>query len=113
VPSVPCPTCPWRLSSTVGGFDIPSFDIEKMRGLSNTVGEGDAFRPVMACHYSQCGEETSCIGYVYVEGYSNLNVRLMVLREEINLAAIDKECERLDLWPSFHEMLDAYEEASA
>ena len=110
--NAPCPTCPWRRSSTVGGADIPRFSIDKMRALANTVGDGDDFRPVMACHYSPCGAETPCIGYVHVEGYSNLNVRLMIIRGELDLRAIDEACEPLDLWPSFDEMLDAYEEAS-
>jgi hypothetical protein len=82
-----------------------------MRGLSNTVGEGDGFRTVMACHYSQCGAESACIGYVHVEGYSNLNVRIMVAKGELDILSIDRECADLDLWDSFHEMLAAYEEA--
>lgn len=28
----PCPTCPWRKTSTVGGADIPGFKIEMMEG---------------------------------------------------------------------------------
>lgn len=109
---VPCPTCPWRRSSTVGGFDIPGFDLDKMRGLRNTVGEGDAFRPIMACHYSPCGEETACVGYVAVEGYSNLAIRVADIQGRLDLAAIWAACDELDLWPSFVEMLAAYEEAN-
>ena len=109
--SVPCPTCPWRRSSTVGGADIPHFDIELMRGLSNTVGPDDAFRPIMACHGSPCGLETPCVGYVAVEGWSNLAVRLNVMSGRIDMSAIDDACRDLDLWSSFHEMLEAYEEA--
>lgn len=110
--SAPCSTCPWRKSSTVGGADIPRFDIDLMRGLANTVGHGDDFRPIMACHNSACGAETHCIGYVYVEGYSNLAVRIAAIRSELDFHAIDAACEGLDLWSSFGEMLTAYEEAS-
>ena len=109
--TTPCPTCPWRKTSTVGGFDIPGFDLAKMQGLRSTVGEGDAFRTVMACHYSACGAEEPCVGYLYVEGWSNLNVRMMALREEVDMGAIDEHCEGLDLWVSFEEMLEAYEDA--
>lgn len=109
---IPCPTCPWRRSSTVGGFDIPAFDIDLMRSLANTVGDGDDFRNIMACHYSACGDETPCVGYVAQEGYSNLSIRMMAIRDRIDLAAIWAACEPLDLWPSFHEMLAAYEEAA-
>ena len=109
---IPCPTCPWRKSSTVGGADIPNFDLDLMRGLSNTVGRGDGFRPIMACHYSACGAETPCIGYVAREGWSNLGVRIMAMRGDVDIAGIVEACEPLDLWGSFHEMLDAYEEAA-
>lgn len=109
----PCPTCPWRKTSTVGGADIPGFNIELMRGLSNTVGRGDAFRPIMACHYSPCGEEKACAGYVAVEGYRNLSVRILASKGEIEMCAIMDECEGLDLWESFDEMLEAYEYAAA
>lgn len=108
----PCCTCPWRKSSTIGGADIPNFNLEMMRGLSNTVGNGDAFRPIMACHYSACGAESACIGYVAVEGSENISVRLMAIKGELDLSGIAKECEELDLWESFAEMLEAYEIAS-
>jgi hypothetical protein len=109
--TTPCPTCPWRRSSTVGGTDIPNFDIDLMRGLRNTVGEGDAFRTIMACHYSECGGEKPCIGYLAQEGYSNLSVRLMAIHDEIDLRQIWKNCKSLALWPDFETMLAAYEEA--
>ena len=109
----PCPTCPWRKSSTVGGADIPRFSLDLMRRLQNTVGRGDAFRTIMACHYSKEGKEVACRGYVAQEGYSNINVRLLAAHGEIPFKEITIACEGLDLWPSFDEMLEAYEEANA
>jgi hypothetical protein len=110
--TTPCVTCPWRKTSTVGGADIPRFDIDLMRGLSNTVGPDDAFRPMMACHYSACGDETPCVGYVAIEGWRNLAVRVRAMRGDLDIGAIIDACEDLDLWPSFGEMLRAYEAAS-
>ena len=107
----PCKTCPWRKSSTVGGADIPNFDIALMRRLQNTVGRGDAFRPIMACHYSAVGKEVSCVGYLYREGYRNINVRLLASQGEIDFRAIDDACQPLDLWLNFADMLEAYEGA--
>lgn len=107
----PCSTCPWRKSSAVGGRDIPRFSIELMRRLRNTVGRGDAFRHVMACHHSKVGKEITCRGYVAVEGYHNLNVRMLAAAGKVNVLAIDEACKSIDLWPSFAEMLDAYETA--
>lgn len=109
---VPCGSCPWRKSSPVGGAGIDGFSIELMRGLACTVGEDDWFRRIMACHYSPVGEERACVGYLAVEGYSNLNVRMEVLRG-LDLPAIWEACAELELWPSFAEMLAAYEEAAS
>lgn len=109
--TTPCATCPWRKSSTIGGADIPNFDIELMRKLSNTVGRGDAFRPIMACHGSTEESSRICIGYAHVEGYSNLNCRIEAMNGRLNMPEIDKACAEIDLWDSFDEMLDAYEEA--
>lgn len=109
----PCPTCPWRKSSTVGGFDIPGFDIKKMEGLSNTVGPGDDFRPIMACHYSTFArDDYPCVGYIAVEGVSNLAVRLAAIDGRLDLEAIMDATEPLDLWPDFHTMLAAYQAAT-
>lgn len=109
----PCPTCPWRKTSTVGGADIPGFSLEMMRGLRNTVGPGDAFRPIMACHYSKVDKEVACRGYVAQEGMGNINVRLLASRGVIPFKEISEACEGLDLWESFYEMLLAYEEVGA
>lgn len=108
---VPCPTCPWRKSSTIGGFDIPGFDIDKMRGLRCSVGQGDAFRPIMACHYSADGEEHACAGYVARIGWSNLAMRVMAAEGRLDIRGIIEASKDLDLWRSFEEMLAAYEEA--
>lgn len=110
--STPCASCPWRKSSTVGGFDIPGFDIEKMRGLHDTVGEGDAFRTIMACHLSPEGEERACIGYVHQEGWSNLAVRMAFITGRLDPNAIAESCADIEMWPDFETMFDAYEEAN-
>lgn len=107
----PCPTCPWRKSSTVGGADIPGYSLELMRRLQNTVGHGDDFRSIMACHYSPPGRETSCKGYIARHGYSNINVRLLASKGVIPIREIESACEGLDLWETFDEMLEAYEDA--
>lgn len=110
--TVPCATCPWRKSSTVGGYDIPGFNICKMRGLRNTVGHDDAIRPMMACHYSPEGDERVCIGYVAREGWRNIAVRMQAITGKLDIGAVMDAAEGLDLWESFDEMLAAYEDAA-
>lgn len=109
--TIPCSTCPWRRTSTVGGSDIPGFDITLMRKLRACSGRGDDFRRMMACHGSDEGNDRPCVGYLAVEGWSNLNVRIMAMQGRIDVIAIADDCADLDLWSSFDEMLDAYEEA--
>lgn len=108
--SVPCATCPWRKENTdVGGTVIPGFSIDKARGLACTVGDDDWFRTIMACHGSLEGAESPCVGYLAVEGWSNLSVRLAAMQGRIPLNEIVAACANLDLHESFDDMLAALE----
>lgn len=111
-PLTPCATCPWRKDS-VGGAAIPGFDIEKARDLRATVGPGDDFRTIMACHGSEEGHEIPCVGYLIREGYSNLNVRVQAAVGNIPMTEILDRNADLDLHDTFDDMLDALEEAEA
>jgi hypothetical protein len=108
VSTIPCKTCPWRVGSTP--HDIPNFSLAKAQALSCTVGEGDEFRKIMACHGSDEGAESPCIGYIAQEGYSNLAVRVMAMRDRIDFPAIMDACEPLDLYHDFDAMLDNIEQ---
>lgn len=80
---LPCGSCPWRVSNRDAG-EIPFFDPRKAIGLLDTVGEGDDFRPVMACHMADEDDGArACRGYLARAGDSNLVVRLMALRGQI------------------------------
>lgn len=83
-----------------------------MRRLRSCVGPGDDFRTIMACHYSPDGAEAPCRGYVAVEGHTNLSVRVAVMQGRIPYPAILQACEEIELWGSFEEMLEAYEQAA-
>ena len=105
----PCSSCPWRKSNPTDGSAIPNFDLDLMRGLRSTVGVEDGFRKVMSCHGSTNERPHACRGYVAVEGIKNLNVRLLAIRGDLDIAGIQRAGARLDLWPSFDEMLAAFE----
>lgn len=100
--TTPCATCPWRRDSDP--HKIPGLSLCQARALSNTVGDGDAFRPIMACHGSPEGGERACVGYVATVGYTNLGVRMMALRGEVDFDPVDA-----DLYETFDEMLDNIE----
>lgn len=110
----PCGSCPWLKSNPPGGERIPNFDLGLMRRLKRTtIGREDGFRQIMACHHSTCGDERPCIGYVAVEGWRNINVRLMAMQGDLDVAAINAATATLDLWESFDAMLQAFEDALA
>jgi hypothetical protein len=110
----PCATCPWRVASDPA--DIPGFSIQMARDLRSTVGEGDGFRQVMACHYSGLGAEAPmmpCRGYLARHGWSNINVRIMVSRHGLDLRAIEAACAGMELYADFDAMLYALERKMA
>lgn len=79
---LPCKSCPWRLDQCAQ--DIPRYNQEKAEKLLETVGPEDGFRSIMACHMSTDEKMRACNGYLAVHGYGNLNVRLLLLKKEIN-----------------------------
>lgn len=93
----------------MGGSAIPNFEIEKARNLANTVGRGDEFRPIMACHGSADAEEYPCIGYLVVEGWTNLRVRMAVIEGRIPLSSIMERSKDIALHEDFEAMLGALE----
>lgn len=108
----PCPSCPWRREADPTGDDIPGFDLPRARRLVSTVGDDDWFRPIMACHGSTEGKDTPCVGYLYVEGYRNLAVRMQAIDGcEVSRGALANEPPE-GLYESFGEMLEAMEAAA-
>lgn len=79
-----CDQCPWRKDVEPGRFPP-----ERFEALRNTVGDGDDFRPLFACHKTADGQETACVGYLIVEGWTNIVVRLAAARGRVNLDALE------------------------
>ena len=78
---LPCTTCPWRIEND--SSMIPRYNQQMALDLMNTVGKGDAFRPIMACHNSSDSHPWACKGYLAQVGWSNLNVRLLLCTRQI------------------------------
>jgi len=79
---LPCKTCPWRMESTA--VAIPNYrHLQACELLQTCVGEGDAFRQVMSCHYSTPEEPFACKGYLAQAGWTNINVRILLAQRKI------------------------------
>lgn len=103
---LPCATCPWRIEKDAS--TIPRYVHEKACNLTSTVGPGDGFYAVMACHHSHEDNNQVCNGYLAREGWRNINVRLMLSRGEIaSPDLILSECQRqgIRLHRTFNAML--------
>ena len=104
---LPCKTCPWRVNRDA--TTIPRYSQEKAEELLNTVGDGDAFRPIMACHCSSDAEPRACNGYLARAGWSNINVRFLLLHGRIhNPARVLEACEEagIELEPDYPTVVE-------
>lgn len=104
---LPCATCPWRIDQTVDV--IPNYIHDKACGLMDTVGRGDDFRPIMACHGSTERKMFACKGYLAREGWSNLNVRFLMLEDNIaSPSKVAEACKRagIQLHEDYPSVLD-------
>ncbi len=83
---LPCASCPWRVNQDASA--IPNYNHKLACGLLKTAasasGGEDGFRKIMACHGSSEDNMRACNGYLAREGYSNINVRLLLARNAIN-----------------------------
>lgn len=104
---LPCSSCPWRVNQNVSA--IPRYNHDKACHLLNTVGNGDAMRPIMACHGSPEDNMRACKGYLARAGWSNINVRLLLVKDQIdNPSAVLSACEAagIDLHEDYPSVLE-------
>jgi hypothetical protein len=104
---LPCATCPWRVNK--GAETIPAYSQEKALALRNTVGDGDAFRTIMACHHSGEDDPISCRGYLAKVGHANLNVRVFAASNRLPWPGqVAQACAKakIKLHRNYGEMMD-------
>lgn len=97
----PCGECPWRLDAQPGKFPA-----ERYAALRATSRRPDAHggtdaplgSPFFACHMSGEGKDQACAGWLAVEGWGHIGVRLAVLRGAIDEAALAPG----EGWPALH-----------
>lgn len=94
-----CDQCPWRKDAPHGLFSRERFD-----AMRTTVGDGDAIRPIFACHKAPEGHETACVGYLMVCGWTNIVVRVAAAMGRVDPKALRSPG---PLFESFDEMYAA------
>lgn len=97
-----CKSCPWK-TSTVPERDIPRYKLSLARRLGRTIAKSaeDSTRSalsscpmhVMACHYSNYGEEIPCAGWLHNQlGVgNNIAVRLRVMGGHMPVPEVEGE----------------------
>ncbi|MDN7726514.1 DUF6283 family protein [Burkholderia gladioli] len=98
----PCASCPWRRDARAA--DIPTFDLALAEHLSATCPDSRDMGPdldasVFACHQSKPGEEFACAGWLATVGNRHPRVRLAVLSNRLDAAALEPGCD----WPALHD----------
>lgn len=99
----PCASCPWRRTAVAAG--IPRYDHQRAEGLAGTCGDEDDWRPIMACHGSDDGAETPCVGYLARYGWRNIACRMEVAHGRMPGSALDDPPAEWDLHETFDEMI--------
>lgn len=99
----PCKSCPWRVGADADA--IPGFDMAMAEDLRLCV-SGAIGAPIFACHQSREGDEIPCQGFLAVEGYASLTVRIGVSVGTIDPDALGEPPEDWpELYGSFEAML--------
>lgn len=101
----PCANCPFRKDSPAGEFDTERFDTLRATSRDPRTGQ-DALpgSPIFACHKSVDGREIACAGWLAVEGYGNLTVRLALAYGELDPAALQPAPDGPELHASYNEV---------
>lgn len=90
-----CDECPWRRDVAVGRFPP-----ERYKALENTCKQIFG-GPIFACHKTHEGNERACAGFLLVEGWENISVRLAASAKRFDMSEITAAA---PLYGSFAEM---------
>ncbi len=104
----PCDDCPWRTDAPPGQF--PAERYEALQATHGTPGhEAPLGAPLFACHKTAEGREAICAGFLAVEGYDHLTVRLMVISGRVPGASLTPATGWPTLYANYGEMVAAQE----
>lgn len=93
-----CPTCPWKVSSKCS--NIPNYSRQLHENLQQTIAESDGNLSeigeplkIMACHYSDDGNNIYCAGWLHNQlGVgNNIPLRMSMRTTGISEIVIDGE----------------------
>jgi hypothetical protein len=101
----PCDECPWRVDSEPGKF--PACRYEALQDTAGEPGqEAGLDAPMFACHKTPDGQERACASWLAVVGQDHLAVRLAVLMDRLDPAALVPGEGWPELFTSYAEMAE-------
>lgn len=106
-PNSPCEECPWRLDQPVGRFTPERYEVLRDTCRDPDGGNAGFGAPLFACHKTPDGRETACAGWLAVEGWNNVPVRMAVLDGRLDPAALVPDDDWPPLYPSYEALADA------
>lgn len=111
--SLPCGSCPWRVDADA--TRIPGLSVERARGLDATCPTSESLfgTPMMACHHSDDGDESVCIGWALSDASrDSIPLRLAMMHGTVaGWRVLRDAAERADVvvYDSFADMLEQIE----
>lgn len=108
--SRPCGECPFRRDTPPGQFPAERYAaLESTHGYPGREASFDA--PWFGCHKmpldAQPGEEIACAGWLVIEGYNHLGVRIAAAEGRLTKENLEPHDDWPDLFQSYAEMAAA------
>lgn len=108
--SFPCRECPWQVTAEPGKF--PTERYEKLRTTCRPNAAGIPplpGTPMFGCHLGNpgTGEDLACAGWLAVEGFEHIGVRLALRDGLIPASAMQPGDNWPELYPSYEALIEA------
>lgn len=108
----PCAECPWRRDAEPGKFGTERYETLRATCRSegvDGVGHSALQAPIFGCHKGEpgTGDDLACAGFLAVEGYNSLPVRLAMALGNLPPGAVRRGKDWPELYGSYEELAEA------
>ncbi|WP_433235347.1 DUF6283 family protein [Streptosporangium sp. CA-135522] len=106
----PCGECPWQVSAELGKFPAERYEELRATCQPNAAGVPPLpGTPMFGCHVGdpKTGEDLACAGWLAVEGFEHIGVRLALADGRIPASALQPGHNWPELYPSYEAMAEA------